>query len=326
VASVAPTVEDVDAAAQALAGRVVRTPLLPSPPLSALAGHEVLIKAELFQHGGSFKLRGATNRVRAMTAAERAAGVTTISAGNHALAVALVCRAAGVAATVFMPRGASTVKVQATRAQGATVDLDGEDVNAALARMHDFARDRGALVLHPFDDPLVIAGQGTVGVELVEDLPAVGSVVVPVGGGGLIAGIALAVKARQPQARVIGVEPGNAATLTAGLAAGGPVRPAQTAPTIADALAPPTAGTHTVAIASRLVDEVVTLGEEQLRAGLLYAYREAKLACEPGGAAAVAALLSGRISAPGPTVVVISGGNIAPADLARLLTQAESAR
>jgi threonine dehydratase len=315
-----PTAEDVDAAAHTLAGRVLRTPLLPSPALSARAGHEVLIKAELFQRGGSFKLRGATNRVRAMTAEEKARGVTTISAGNHALAVALVCRAEGVAATVFMPRGASSMKVEATRAQGATVDLDGEDVGAAFARMDDFARERGAFVLHPFDDPLVIAGQGTVGAELADDLPEVESVVVPVGGGGLISGIALAVKARRPDARVIGVEPRNAATLTAGLAAGEPVRPPDWGPTIADALAPPTAGVHAVAICARLVDEVVTLDEEELRAGLRCTYGDAKLACEAGGAAAVAALVAGKIDAPGPMVVVVSGGNIAPAELARLLS------
>jgi threonine dehydratase len=314
-----PTAEDVDAAARTLAGRVVRTPLLPSPALSARAGREVLIKAELFQRGGSFKLRGATNRVRGMTAEERARGVTTISAGNHAIAVAIVCRAEGVAATIFMPRGASALKVEATRAQGATVDLEAEDAAAAFARMDEFARESGAVVLHPFDDPAVIAGQGTVGAELVEDLPEVESVVVPVGGGGLISGIALAVKARLPHVRIIGVEPRNSAALTAGLAAGAPVRPATTAATSADALTPPTAGVHTIAICSQLVDEVVTLDEEELRAGLLCAYREAKLACEAGGAAAVAALVAGRVDAAGPMVVVVSGGNIAPADLARLL-------
>ena len=315
-----PTAQDVEAAARTLAGRVVRTPLLPSPALSARAGHEVLIKAELFQRGGSFKLRGATNRVLAMTAEERARGVTTISAGNHAIAVALVCRAEGVAATIFMPRAASAMKVEATRAQGATVDLESDDAAGAFARMDAFAEETGAFVLHPFDDPAVIAGQGTVGAELIEDLPEVATVVVPVGGGGLISGIALAVKARRPDARIVGVEPVNSAALTAGLAAGTPVRPATTAPTIADALTPPTAGVHTIAICSQLVDEVITLDEDELRAGLRCTYGEAKLACEAGGAAAVAALVAGKAGAAGPTVVVVSGGNIAPADLARLLT------
>jgi threonine dehydratase len=314
-----PTADDVDAAARALAGRVVRTPLLPSPALSARAGHEVLLKAELFQLGGSFKIRGATNRVLSLTADDRARGVTTISAGNHAIAVARVCAAEGVAATIFMPRGASAMKVAATKAYGATVNLDAEDAAGAFARMDAFASESGAFVLHPFDDPAVIAGQGTVGAELIEDLPAVASVVVPVGGGGLISGLALAVKARRPEARVIGVEPVNSAALTAGLAAGAPVRPPHSAPTIADALTPPTAGMHTIAICSQLVDEVVTLDEDELRAGLLCAYSDAKLACEAGGAAAIAALVAGKAGAAAPMVVVVSGGNIAPADLARLL-------
>jgi threonine dehydratase len=310
-----PTADDVDAAARALAGRVVRTPLLPAPAL----GPDVWIKAELFQRGGSFKLRGATNRALAMTAEERARGVTTISAGNHAIAAAMVCRTEGIPATIFMPRAASEMKIKATLAQGAHVDLEAADAAHAFALMHEFAEKTGAFVLHPFDDPAVIAGQGTVGAELVEDLPDVNTVVVPVGGGGLISGIALAVKARRPDARVIGVEPINSAALSAGLAAGEPVRPETAAPTIADALTPPTAGVHTIAIASRMVDEVLTLDEDELRAGLQRAYRDAKLACEAGGAAAIAALIAGKVRGDGPTAVVVSGGNIAPADLARLL-------
>jgi threonine dehydratase len=309
---------DVDAAAAAIAGAVVRTPLVASPALSERLGCEVLMKAELLQRGGSFKLRGVLNRVRAMSADERARGVATVSAGNHAKAVALVCAAEGIAATVFMPRGASKVKVDAVRGAGATVDLDNDDAAVAFARLAAFVDRTGALVLHPFDDPAVIAGQGTVGAELIADRPDTGTVVVPVGGGGLIAGIALAVKARAPEARIVAVEPERAATLTAALAAGGPVQVEHQA-TLADALAPPSVGELPFAIASRLVDDVVTLSEDELVGGLRVAYADCKLACEVGGAAAIAALAGGRVDGPAPIVAVASGGNIAPADLVALL-------
>jgi threonine dehydratase len=314
-----PTAEDVADAARALAGRVVRTPLVESPALAAVAGTDTYIKAELLQRTGSFKVRGALNRVRMLSPEERARGVTTISAGNHAQAVALACAAEGVRATVCMPATASPVKVAATRAHGATVDCEGATVTEALERMHAFADDTGAVVLHPFDDPLVVAGQGTVGAEIADDLDDVGTVVVPVGGGGLISGIALAVAARHPAARIVAVEPRLAATLTAGLAAGEPVA-AEPGPTLADALAPPSAGTIAIDVCTRLVEEVVVLDEDELRAGLRFAYAECKLACEAGGAAAIAALVAGRVRARGATVVVASGGNIAPDVLAGVLT------
>ena len=312
------TAAQIADAARALEGQIVRTPMIPSPALSERLGCEVLLKAELFQIGGAFKLRGVLNRVRAMSDEERRRGVTTVSAGNHALAVAIVCGRLGIPATVFMPRGASTVKVDGARAAGAEVDLGSDDAAQAFARMGEFSGRTGALVLHPFDDAAVIAGQGTVGAEIVADRPDVATVVVPVGGGGLISGVALAVKERVPQAWIVGVEPERAATLTAALEAGGPAL-VEHAGTLADALAPPSVGELTYEVCSRLVDDVVVLSEDELVAGLRVAVAECKLAAEVGGAAGIAALVAGQVPAEGPVVVVVSGGNIAPDKLRELL-------
>jgi len=191
-----PTPEDIGAASEAISDRIVRTPVFNAAALSARAGRDVVIKAELFQRGGSFKLRGVLNRVRSMTSDERRRGVATVSAGNHAKAVAIVCGEEGIPATVFMPSSASTVKVKAARGAGANVDLESANAAEAFARLAAFAEESGAFVLHPFDDPAVIAGQGTVGLELAEQCPQAKTIVVPVGGGGLISGIAVAVKAQ----------------------------------------------------------------------------------------------------------------------------------
>jgi len=309
---------DIDAAARAIAGEVVRTPLVPSPALSDRLGREVLVKAELLQRGGSFKWRGVLNRVRSMTSDERQRGIATVSAGNHAKAVALACAAEAIAATVFMPRGASQVKIDAVRALGATVDLDNDDAATAFARLACFVERTGALVLHPYDDAAVVAGQGTVGVELIADRPDAGTIVVPVGGGGLISGIALAVKARAPAARIVGAEPALAATLSAALAEGRPVQIDHQG-TLADSLAPPVIGEIAFGVCSQLVDDVVRLSEDELIAGLRVAYAECKLACEVGGAAAIAALITGRLEGDGPVILVVSGGNVAPSDLCALL-------
>jgi threonine dehydratase len=322
--TVLPTAADIDAAARAIDGAIVRTPLVRSPALSQMLRRDVLIKAELLQRGGSFKLRGVLNRVRAMSDGERRRGVATVSAGNHAKAVAIVCAAEGIDATVFMPRGASTAKVDAVRAAGATADLESEDAAAAFARLAAFVERSGASVLHPYDDLRVVAGQGTVGAELIADCPDASTVVVPVGGGGLVSGIAIAVKERAPGARIVAVEPERAATLTAALAAGEPVQ-VDHQPTLADALAPPAVGEIAFAVCSELVDEVITLTEPELRTGLQITYTDAKLACEVGGAAAVAALSAGHLDVgddDGPVVVVVSGGNIAPADLRARLADA----
>jgi threonine dehydratase len=313
-----PTLDDILAAADAIAGRTVTTPVVPAPVLSALLGTEVVIKAELFQVTGAFKIRGVLNRVRSLSDEERRRGVTTVSAGNHALAVARVCGELGVPATVFMPRTASEYKVAGTRAAGASVDLDNDDAATAFRRMGELADATGAVVLHPFDDPAVIAGQGTVGLEIAEQVPGVATVVVPVGGGGLISGIAIALQARCPDARIVAVEPENAATLTAALAAGGPVA-IDHVPTLADALAPPSVGEITYEVCAELVDDVVALTEDQLVDGLRVAHRDCKLACETGGAAAIAAVVAGQVPSDGPVVLVVSGGNIAPEALKQLL-------
>jgi threonine dehydratase len=309
-----PTAADVDAAAAALAGRVVRTPLLAAPAL----GPDVHVKAELFQRSGAFKLRGALHRLDGLSATERSAGVVTVSAGNHARALAQACRDLGVRMTALMWEGASAFKIDAVRALGGTVDLSSADAMEAFAAVPDFVARTGATYVHPFDDAAVIAGAGTVGLEIVEDLPEVACVVVPVGGGGLISGIALAVKRANPRARIVAVEPERAATLSAAFDAGGPVQIALIG-TAADALAPPSVGALNFAVCRELVDDVVRLSEDDLAAGLRFAYAELKLACEAGGAAAIAAVATGAVVCNGPTAVIASGGNITREALVKLL-------
>jgi threonine dehydratase len=315
-----PTIDDVRAAAQAIAGRVHRTPTLTSATLAARCGAPVWLKAELFQRIGAFKPRGAFNRVHALTPEERARGTITISAGNHAQALALASRDEGVDALVLMPSDASPAKVAAARGYGATVDLESPDSMHALDRMRAIAADTGRVIVHPYDDPLVIAGQGTVGLELVEDVPDLDTVIVPIGGGGLISGIATAVKALRPGSRVIGVEPELSAAMRSALDAGAPV-PAVPGPTIADALRAPVAGTVTLEVCSRLVDDVVLVSEEEIREGMRFLYERAKLACEPGAAVGVAALLAERIDVRGAkgVALVISGGNVSPKLAAEIL-------
>lgn len=308
-----PTPADIRAAAAALADRVVRTPLLPAHAL----GDGIWVKAELLQRSGSFKVRGALHKLGALGAAERAAGVTTVSAGNHARALAHACRESGVALTVFMWGTASPYKVAATRALGATVDLDSADPGEAFVAMAAFARRTGATVVHPYDDPAIVAGAGTVGLEIAEDLPDVRCVVVPVGGGGLLSGTAIALKAHAPGVRIVAVEPEGAPTLTEGLRAGAPVSVAHRA-TMADALAPPDVGALNLEICRKLVDDVVTLSEDELAAGLRIAYADLKLACEAGGSAAIAAMAAAAVQPERPAALIASGGNIDP-DLLRSL-------
>jgi threonine dehydratase len=308
------TVDDVHRAAAAIAGRILDTPVLPCEELGAGVG----LKAELFQRSGSFKLRGATNRMLALTADERARGVITVSAGNHAAAVAYAARETGTDALVLMPRGASTAKVERTRSYGGTVDLESVDGAEAFARMTAIAADTGRTVVHPFDDPLVMAGAGTIGLEIVAAVPDVDCVIVPVGGGGLIGGIALAVKATRPDCRIIGVQPEATATLRTSLAAGHPV-PRRHDPTIADALTPPSVGAGPLAVLAALLDDVVHLTEEEIATGMRFAYETAKLACEPAAATPIGALLAGRVAPGAATVLVISGGNVSPEVVARVL-------
>jgi threonine dehydratase len=303
------TIEDVRRAAGVIDGHVRRTPVMSCASL----GQGVWLKAELFQRTGAFKVRGAFSRIAELTPDER-----TCSAGNHAAAVALAGRELGTDALVMMPSWASQAKVDATRAYGATVDLEAVDATEAFARMHAEAAETGRVIVHPFDDPAVMAGQGTVGLELCEQVEEVTQVVVPVGGGGLISGVATAVKALAPTARVVGVEPAAISTLAASIASGAPIpRPAGVS--IADALGPPSIGAGPLSVLAHLLDEAVVVSEEQIAEGFRFLYARAKLAVEPAAAAPVAALLAGLIEPVPGTVLVLSGGNVSPELAARLL-------
>jgi threonine dehydratase len=289
--------------------------LLSSRSLSDRCGGQVYLKAECFQKTGSFKVRGVFNRLRQLTTAERARGLIGISAGNHAQALAYAAAVEGVRCTVVMPAHASETKVQASRAYGADVVLHG-NVFEAFEKMEALRTEHGFTLVHPYDDLQVIAGQGTVGSEIVEDLGEVDIVLVPIGGGGLISGIAAALKALRPHARVIGVEPEGAPALKRALAAGTPVRLEQI-DTIADGLSAPIAGINTLAHVQAFVDDVVLVSDDALRTTVSYILERCKILLEPAGAAGVAALMSGLVStrANDRVVCVASGGNF---DLKRL--------
>jgi threonine dehydratase len=318
--STPPTLGDVQVAAATIAAGVTRTPLVRAEALDEIAGAPVWLKAELLQHTGSFKLRGALNRMQALSAAERAAGVVTVSAGNHAAAVARAGALTGTDVLVLMPRAASATKVAATRGYGATVDLASADATEAFARMQAVMAETGRIVIHPFDDPAVIAGAGTVGLEIADDLPDVDLVVCPVGGGGLLSGIATALAGLAPDARLVAVQPQATGTLVASLEAGAPTRIAPQ-PTIADALTPPAVGGLPLAILRDRLAGVVVLDEDQLAAGFRLAYARGRLAPEPGGSAAIGALAAGLVDTAGArnVVCVVSGGNVDPALAAALL-------
>jgi threonine dehydratase len=313
------SIDDVERAAQTIAGRVHRTPLLRSATLSDRLGAVASLKAELFQRTGSFKVRGAVNRIAELTDEERDRGVISISAGNHAQAVAWAAREAGLDALIVMWQGADELKVAATRGYGAAIDQEAADPTQSFERLHELIAETGRTLVHPFNDEAVVAGQGTVALEILEEQPTVDVVVVPVGGGGLVSGIATAVKARRPDARVIAVEPETSAALHEGLAAGSsvPVTPKSAA----DALNAPFAGEVAVEICSALGVESVLVSEDDLAEAFRWLYTRTKLACELGAAAPTAALLSGKVRVePGETVVaVVSGGNIAPKQAAAIL-------
>jgi threonine dehydratase len=307
------TVDDVERAARTIAGRVHRTPLLYSTTLGA---H---IKAELFQKTGAFKVRGALNKIASLTAEEKARGVVTVSAGNAGQAVAWAAREEGVDALIVTWRTADALKVAAMRGYGAAVDLEAEGPTTAFERLHEVLEETGRTLVHPFDDPLVIAGQGTVGLEIAEDGPVPDVVLTGAGGGGLVSGLAVAIKARNPEARVIAVEPEGSDALRRGLEAGHPVP--VTPQTAADALTGPFAGDNCLEICRALGVESVLVSEDELFAAFRWLYARTKLACELGAAAGTAALLSGKVAADaGETVVsVVSGGNVAPEQAAAIL-------
>jgi threonine dehydratase len=302
--------DDVLAARETIAGRLHRTPLLSSATLSAIAGAEVHLKAELFQRTGSFKPRGVLNKLASLSADEKARGVISISAGNHAQALAYAAASEGIDALVVMWETASEAKAAAARGYGATVDTEAPDIPAAFERLDRLTEETGRTLVHPYDDPLVMAGQGTVGLEIVEDVPDVDVVLVQVGGGGLVSGIATAVKGLRPEARIVAVEPELSPAMHESLKAGEPVTVNPTS--IADGLAGPYAGPNCVEICKALGVESVLVGERELEEAFRFLYQRAKLACEVAGAATTAALLGGKVALePGQKVAaVVSGGNV----------------
>jgi threonine dehydratase len=294
----APGLPEIRAARARLDGVARVTPIYRSETFTRLVGREVFLKAENLQRTGSFKVRGAYNRLSACSGRELEAGVVAASAGNHGQAVAWAAREVGAVATIFMPEDAPMAKVEATRAYGAQVELVAGQIEEALAAAEAFVEERGATLVHPFEDPLVIAGQGTIGLELAEQVPDAETVVVPIGGGGLCSGIAIALAAERPGVKVVGVQ--AAGTLPGGSGF-----------TIADGIAVKHPGELTMSILGELLDEIVVVTDEEISEAIVLLAERAKLVVEGAGAVGIAALLHGRIrGANGPVAVMLSGGNI----------------
>lgn len=330
------SLEDLVTARDRVKPVIRETPVDRSDSLSRLAGRPVLLKPEHRQRTGSFKIRGAYNHVVQLAPG---VGVVAASAGNHAQGVALAASLTGRPSTIYMPRGAALPKVAATRAYGAEVRLEGEKVDDCIILAEAFAAETGAAYVPPFDDEAVIAGQGTIGLELAEEAPDAQVVVVPVGGGGLLAGVAAALTlgnrpvrvgpggqlaGPRPHVRVVGVEAVGAPTLTRALAAGGPVT-LERVGTMADGIAVATCSDLTFAHAQAYVDDVVLVDEEEISQAMLLLVERAKAVVEPSGAASLAAILAGRIPGDGPAVAVLSGGNIDPLLLTKLIEHGLSA-
>ena len=319
------SLDDVHHARERIGSRLHRTPLFASATLSKRIGADVRFKAELFQRTGSFKPRGVLNKLAALTEDEKRRGLISISAGNHAQALAYAAALEDLDALVVMWQDASAMKIAAARGYGATVDTEAPDKVAAFERLEQLIAETGRTLVHPYDDPIVMAGQGTVGLEMLEDAPDAEVVLVQVGGGGLVSGIVTAVKGINPDARVIAVEPERSPALHEGLKAGHVVH--VEAESEADGLNGPYAGENCIAVCSRLGVESVLVSEEQLKAGFAFMYGRMKLACELAGAATAAALLSGRVELErGQTVAaVVSGGNVALKTAAAILAAQDEA-
>jgi threonine dehydratase len=302
------SLDDVVAARDAIAGRLHRTPVLSSATLSKRIGAPVHLKAELFQRTGSFKPRGVLTKLASLSDEEKRRGVIGISAGNHAQALAYCAALEGIDALLVMWEGASTQKIEATRAYGAAVDVEANGPGEAFDRLHELIEKTGRALVHPFDDPLTIAGQGTVGLEIVEDLPETTVVLVPVGGGGLVGGVTLSAEGR----RIVAVEPELSDALHKGLEAGESVRVEPGS--MADGLSAPFAGTLPLEICSDRKVQTVLVTEDEIVDGMRFLYGRAKLACEPAAAVGVAALLAGKVAVESQdtVAVVVSGGNVAP--------------
>jgi threonine dehydratase len=288
----APTVDDIRAARGRIEAIARETPVFGSETISQLAGRRVLLKAENLQRTGSFKIRGACNKVATLADDEKAGGVVAASAGNHGQAVAWAARKAGIPATIFVPQDAPMAKVEAARAYGATCEMGGAVFDEALTAALDFAQERGATFVHAFEDEQVIAGQGTIGLELAAQLPDDATVVVPVGGGGLAAGIALALRTERPDVRLVGVRAGR------------------TGYTIADGIYVKQPGELTMAILDDLLDELVDVDDDQIAAAIVLLLERTKLLVEGAGAVSVAATVAGRVGGDGPVCALLSGGNI----------------
>jgi threonine dehydratase len=299
----APSLADIEAAAVRLSGIARATPVYGSETFSRIAGREVHLKAENLQRTGAFKIRGAVNKVSLLSEAERTNGVVAASAGNHGQAVAWAAREAGIAATVFMPEESPMAKVEATVNYGARVELVGESFDEALAAALEVVEERGATFIHAFEDPQVIAGQGTIGLELAEQLGETEVVVVPVGGGGLASGIALALRERRPQVRLVGVQPAACAPFTGAT---------QHGYTIAEGIFVKQPGALTSTILHDLLDGFVTVTDEEISHAIVLCLERTKLVVEGAGAAGLAALLTGKVEGTGPAATILSGGNIDP--------------
>jgi threonine dehydratase len=316
---------DVLAARRGVEAVARRTPVLSTRTISERVGGEVVLKAENLQRTGSFKVRGVAAKLEALGAAGCAAGVVTASAGNHAQAVAAAARARGVPAEVYVPTDAPLSKVEAARELGATVHIGGGSVDECLGAARERAGEGGLAFVHPFDDPAVVAGQGSLGLELLEDVPDLAKIVVPVGGGGLCAGIAVAVKAARPEVEVVGVQVAACAPYPESLRAGEPVE-ASSALTIADGIAVKRPGGVPLALLSRLADDVVVVDEDETAEAMVLLMERCKLVVEGAGAVGVAALLGGQVrpAARGTTVAVLSGGNVDAGLLAAIARRHET--
>jgi threonine dehydratase len=307
----APTLADVEAARTRLAGKGVRvTPLYASETFGRMMGRPVHLKAETLQRTGSFKIRGAVNKIGSLSEAERKAGVVAASAGNHGQAVAWAAREAGIEATIFMPAETPMTKVEPTRNYGARAELIGATFEDAVTAAVAHVEETGGTFVHPFEDHDVIAGQGTIGLELVEQLPEVETVVIPVGGGGLASGVALTLRALRPKVKVVGVQAAACAPLAGGT---------QFGYTIAEGIAVKYPGELTSSLLGDLLESVVTVTDEEISEAIVLLTERAKLVVEGAGAAAVAALLGGRVAGDGPTVAILSGGNIDPTLLIQVM-------
>ena len=318
-----PTLDQFEKARTVVARVAEETPMESSRYLAELLGAPVFLKCENLQRTGSYKIRGAYNRMAQLTDEERAHGVVAASAGNHAQGVAFAARELGIASTIFMPIGVPLPKLQATKQYGAQVILKGHTVAEPLLAAAAYAEETGAIFIPPFDHPDVIVGQGTLGLEIWDSVPEVETVIIPIGGGGLIAGVASALKQRAAAAgrtvRVVGVQAANAAAYPPSLAAGTPQEVIVQA-TIADGIAVGKPGLLNFDIIRDVVDEVITVSEDDIAKALLVLLERAKLVVEPAGAVGVAAILAGSVAPTGPTVVILSGGNIDPLLMQRVIS------